>query len=75
MVLDEAYKILETQAQYLSHKRRLSLILGALLHDIAKPKTTKQQEIDGIIRTVAPRHANKGRSYLAPNINGSGFAL
>ena len=68
MVLDEAYKILETQAQYLSHKRRLSLILGALLHDIAKPKTTKQQEIDGIIRTVAPRHANKGRSYLAPKL-------
>ena len=68
MVLDETYKILETQAQHLSPKRRLSLILGALLHDIAKPQTSKQQEIDGIIRTVAPRQASKGRSYLAPKL-------
>ncbi|MDJ0575495.1 MAG: hypothetical protein QNJ65_10060 [Xenococcaceae cyanobacterium MO_234.B1] len=36
MVLDETYKILATEATHLSEERRLSLILGALLHDIAK---------------------------------------
>ena len=65
MVLEEAYKILATEAVNLDSERRLSLMLGALLHDIAKPSTTKQQEIQGIVRTVAPRHASKGRSYLA----------
>ena len=70
MVLDEAYKILATEATHLSAERRLSLILGALLHDIAKPLTTKEQEIKGKMRTVAPRHASKGRSYLAPKLMG-----
>ena len=73
MVLDETYKILETEATDLSQKDRLSLILGALLHDIAKPLTTKEQEIQGIVRTVAPRHASKGRSYLAPKLMGLGL--
>ena len=70
MVLDETYKILETEAIHLSKERRVSLILGALLHDIAKPLTTKEMEIQGIVRTVAPRHASKGRSYLAPKLMG-----
>ena len=65
MVLDETYKILATEANHLDKERRVSLILGSLLHDIAKPLTTKEQEINGIIRTVAPHHASKGRSYLA----------
>ena len=73
MVLDETYKILETEATHLSKERRLSLILGALLHDIAKPLTTKEREIQGIVRTVAPRHASKGRSYLAPKLMGLGL--
>lgn len=73
MVLDETYKILATEATHLDEKRRLSLILGALLHDIAKPLTTKEQEIQGILRTVAPRHASKGRSYLAPKLMGLGL--
>ena len=73
MVLDETYKILATEATHLSKERRLSLILGALLHDIAKPLTTKEQEIQGIVRTVAPRHASKGRSYLAPKLMGLGL--
>ena len=73
MVLDETYKILETEATHLSKERRLSLILGALLHDIAKPLTTKEMEIQGIVRTVAPRHASKGRSYLAPKLMSLGL--
>ena len=70
MVLDEVYKILQTEASHLDRERRLSLILGALLHDIYKPIATKEQEIQGKNRIVAPRHASKGRSYLAPKLMG-----
>ncbi|MEL6930993.1 MAG: HD domain-containing protein [Cyanobacteria bacterium J06600_6] len=70
MVLDEAYKILQTEAGHLDRERRLSLILGALLHDIYKSIATKEQEIEGKVRIVAPRHASKGRSYLAPKLMG-----
>ena len=73
MVLDETYKILQTEAAHLDRERRLSLILGALLHDIYKPRTTKLQEIEGKIRIVAPKHASKGRSYLAPKLMGLGL--
>ncbi len=73
MVLHETYKILAAEANHLSPESRLSLILGALLHDITKPITTKEQEIKGVIRTVAPRHASKGRSYLAPKLMGLGL--
>jgi HD domain len=73
MVLEETYKILATQATHLSPNNRLSLILGALLHDIAKPLTTKQENIQGIMRTVSPRHASIGRSYLAPKLMGLGL--
>ena len=73
MVLDETYKILQTEASHLDRERRLSLILGALLHDIYKPLTTKEQEVDGKIRVIAPRHASKGRSYLAPKLMGLGL--
>ena len=57
----------------MDRERRLSLILGALLHDIYKPVATKEQEIEGKIRIVAPRHASKGRSYLAPKLMGLGL--
>lgn len=73
MVLEETYKILATQATHLSPNHRLSLILGALLHDIAKPLTTKQENIQGMMRTVSPRHASIGRSYLAPKLMGLGL--
>jgi hypothetical protein len=73
MVLNETYKILQTEATYLEPERRLSLILGALFHDIYKPVTTKEQEIERKMRIVAPRHASKGRSYLAPKLMGLGL--
>ena len=73
MVLAEAYKLLQGVASHLDRERRLSLILGALLHDIYKPVATKEQEIEGKIRIVAPRHASKGRSYLAPKLMGLGL--
>lgn len=70
-VLHETYQLLDGRASHLSEERRLALILGAIFHDIAKPLTTRTQEIDGKERIVAPRHADRGRSYLAPKI----FAL
>lgn len=73
MVLTETYKILQTEATHLNSERRLSLILGALLHDIYKPQATKSQEIQSKIRLVAPNHASKGRSYLAPKLTGLGL--
>ena len=47
---------------------RAVLVLAAALHDIAKPLTTRRAEIDGQERVVAPRHADLGRSYLAPRL-------
>lgn len=41
------------------------LRLAALLHDVAKPLVTRRREIDGASRVVAPRHAERGASYLA----------
>ena len=73
MVLEEVYNILATSANHLSSNHRLSLILGALLHDIAKPLTTRKKDIQGVVRTVAPRHASIGRSYLAPKLMGFGL--
>jgi predicted kinase len=70
MVLNETYQILQTEATHLTPQRRLSLILGALFHDIYKPIATQEQEIDGKIRIVAPQHASKGRSYLALKLMG-----
>ncbi len=63
MVLDELYALIEDHD--LSAERRLQLVLGAVFHDIAKPITTREAEKDGKVRIIAPRHADKGRSYLA----------
>lgn len=60
MVLDELYKILETTT--LPPYKRQSLILGAILHDIAKPLTTYTCNETG--RVKASRHEAKGKEYL-----------
>ncbi len=65
MVLQELYKILEEEATHLSEEKKLALILSAVFHDIAKPITTQHRETKGEMRVVSPRHADKGRSYLA----------
>jgi predicted kinase len=65
MVLDETYKILETDLVGISSESRAALVLGAALHDIAKPLTTREREIDGQVRLVCPRHEQRGRAYLA----------
>lgn len=65
MVLSEVYKLLNSDASHISGTKRQALILGALLHDIAKPITTKQRELNGELRVVAPKHEEFGRNYLA----------
>ena len=70
MVLDECYRILDAEARHFEANERLAFVLGALFHDIAKPITTRRQLFDDGERIVAPRHADRGRSRIAPNLLG-----
>ena len=72
MVLDALYALLEDRAASITGRRRVALILGAALHDIAKPETTRELEIRGIVRVAAPRHEMRGRSMLAVQLMGQG---
>ena len=65
MVLDALYKLFLNEAAHLQGWQRQALILGVVLHDIAKSVRTKTVEIRGIERVVAPQHESIGRSYLA----------
>lgn len=65
MVLDELYKLLENEAKHLKGERRQALILGTVLHDIAKPVQTRLMVIQGKERVASPQHEAVGRSYLA----------
>lgn len=60
MVLDELYKIFDSEEFIPTPDQRQILILAAILHDIAKPLVTK--EVDGRIKS--PRHEIVGRDYL-----------
>lgn len=68
MVLDELYEALARAPHdaTVQGRRRTALVLGAALHDIAKPATTREMEIQGVVRTAAPRHELMGRSMLIP---------
>lgn len=68
MVLEELYQLLNTEARHIQGTERQALILGACLHDIAKPVCTKSYERDGRIRIGSAGHEDKGRSYLAPRL-------
>ncbi|ARU54125.1 poly A polymerase-like protein [Oleiphilus messinensis] len=65
MVLDELYQLLEGEACHIQGERRQALVLGTLLHDIAKPLTTRRKEVRGTERVIATRHEVMGRSYIA----------
>ncbi len=62
MVIDETYKIIE--ANKFTEQDQFILLMAAIFHDIAKPLVTKEKEIKGKIRVVAPQHEEKGMSYL-----------
>ncbi|NMR25064.1 AAA family ATPase [Pseudoalteromonas sp. NEC-BIFX-2020_015] len=68
MVLSQLYEILANDAAYIKGVKRQVLILSALLHDIAKPITTKRKQIAGVERVVAPKHEEIGASYLASKL-------
>ncbi|WP_162899078.1 AAA family ATPase [Deinococcus ficus] len=64
LVLREAYRLADTHA--LGPDRRLALVLAAVLHDLGKALTTRRAEDDqGRMRVISPRHADRGRSFLA----------
>ncbi|WDE06749.1 AAA family ATPase [Thalassomonas viridans] len=65
MVLKQMYHLLATDARHITGEARQVLILSALLHDIAKPLTTRRKEINGIPRVTATGHEQQGLSYLA----------
>ncbi|MEM6381026.1 MAG: HD domain-containing protein, partial [Bacteroidota bacterium] len=46
--------------QKLSEEDKHILVTAALFHDVEKRSTTIEDEIEGRIRIVAPRHAKKG---------------
>lgn len=68
MVLQELYALLSSEATHIQGVKRQVLILSALLHDIAKPLTTRRKEISGVERVVASRHEEIGASYLATRL-------
>lgn len=68
MVLNELYVLLSSDASHIHGAQRQILILSALLHDIAKPRTTRRKEIRGIERVVASKHEEVGASYLASKL-------
>ena len=65
MVLAELYALLQDEAKHIQGRQRQALILGTMLHDIAKPLCTREKEIRGRICVVSPRHGDVGRDYLA----------
>jgi predicted kinase len=46
--------------QSLSDQDKHILVSAALFHDIEKRSTTREEEIEGRVRIIAPRHAKKG---------------
>lgn len=64
LVLSEAYTLAEQEQ--LSGDTRQLWILAAALHDIGKALTTRRApDATGHGRVISPRHADRGRSYLA----------
>lgn len=58
MVVEELIKLPEFQL--LSYQDKHILVSAALFHDVEKRSTTREEEVNGQMRTVSPRHAKKG---------------
>lgn len=65
MVLDELYILFNNELKNFSKIKKCVLIFGAVFHDYAKPISTKEQEREGKVRIVSPRHEYKARSLIA----------
>lgn len=64
MVLKEAYDIIDCGEHNLNESEIRVLIFSALLHDYAKPVTTKTVVIEDVERIGAPYHEKVGASLL-----------
>lgn len=73
MVIEQVYQLLDGGDVEFSIEEQVGLIVGAVLHDIAKPLTTRKEEIAGKMRIVSPRHAERGQSYIGPLIGELGL--
>lgn len=73
MVVDEIYRALDEYDRDITGEERLAVVLGAALHDIGKPLTTSEAEIEGRVRIVAKRHDDRGRSYLGYRLHTQGL--
>jgi len=60
MVVDEAAAVVERGTWGLCDQEPSHVLLGALLHDLGKPKTTEHRVKDGRSRIVSPRHEAEG---------------
>ena len=63
-VLAELRGLFEGEAAHLGEDDKTVLTLAALLHDVAKPVTTKPVEIAGKTRIAAPAHEAVGANHL-----------
>ena len=53
---------------------RAALLLAAALHDVGKALTTREEADDaGVLRIRSPRHARRGRDYLAYRLLDTGL--
>lgn len=75
MVCEELEEALEAGALdgWRDGAARGRLRLATLLHDVAKPVTTRREERDGVERVLAPHHAERGASYIAHRLLDAGL--
>ena len=74
MTLNALYQVLDQyELAEINAEERMLVILASSLHDIAKAITTRHADIEGINRIIAPKHAQKGRSYLASLLGSLGL--
>ncbi|MFC4425029.1 AAA family ATPase [Deinococcus navajonensis] len=72
LVLAQAYRV----AEALNPDERLTLVLAAVFHDLGKALTTRRAaDASGTVRVISPRHADRGRSYLAYRLPELGMPL
>jgi hypothetical protein len=62
MVVDRAAEVARRPEWGFSDEERLHVVLGALCHDLGKPRTTARAFKDGVERIVSPRHEVEGEA-------------
>lgn len=73
MVLERTYD--ECEQRGIKGEARVLLALAALLHDVAKPITTRSDVREGVERIIAPGHPDAGAVRIMWNGASAGLAL